>query len=43
MRTGSYDLVWWVAIALAVAAALLNLPVREVPVARLGAAPELAR
>jgi len=40
VATGSYDLVWWTSIALAVVAALLNLPVREVPVARLQAAPE---
>jgi MFS family permease len=40
--TGSYDLVWWISIALAVVAALLNVPVREVPVARLQAAPEVA-
>jgi MFS family permease len=33
--TGSYDAVWWMSVALAVLAALLNLPVREVPVARL--------
>jgi len=40
--TGSYDVVWWLSIALAVAAALLNVPIREVPVARLGVAPEIA-
>jgi len=40
--TGSYDLVWWISIALAVFAALLNVPVREVPVARLQAAAEVA-
>lgn len=33
--TGSYDLVWWLSVALALLAALLNLPIREVPVARL--------
>lgn len=32
--TGSYDLVWWIAIALGVFAALINLPVRESPIAR---------
>jgi MFS family permease len=42
VATGSYDLVWWLSIALALVAALLNLPVREVPVARLQAAPESA-
>ncbi|CAM8648107.1 AraJ Arabinose efflux permease [Comamonadaceae bacterium] len=33
-RTGSYDTVWYIAIALGVAAALVNLPVREAPIAR---------
>ncbi|WP_119353858.1 MFS transporter [Azohydromonas sediminis] len=33
-RTGSYDVVWWIAIALGVAAALVNLPIREQPIAR---------
>jgi MFS family permease len=37
-RTGSYDLVWWIAIALGVAAMLLNLPINERPLARLKAA-----
>ncbi|MFO1223745.1 MAG: MFS transporter [Burkholderiaceae bacterium] len=32
--TGSYDVVWWIAVALGVFAALINLPVREVPIAR---------
>ncbi len=32
--TGSYDLVWWIAVALGVFAALINLPVREAPIAR---------
>ncbi|WP_088279488.1 MFS transporter [Ideonella sp. A 288] len=32
--TGSYDVVWWIAIALGVAAALINLPVRETPIVR---------
>lgn len=32
--TGSYDLVWYIAIALGVFAALANLPVRETPIAR---------
>jgi hypothetical protein len=27
--TGSYDIVWWLAVALGVLAALVNLPVRE--------------
>lgn len=42
VATGSYDLVWWLSIALALVAALLNVPVREVPVARLRAGPEVA-
>jgi MFS family permease len=33
--TGSYDVVWWLSIGLALLAALLNVPVRETPVARL--------
>ncbi len=32
-RTGSYDVVWWIAIALSLLAALLNLPIRETPMA----------
>ena len=39
-HTGSYDLVWYISIALGVVAAALNLPVREAPIARkpMGAA-----
>jgi predicted MFS family arabinose efflux permease len=33
-RTGSYDIVWYIAIALGVFAALVNLPVRETAIAR---------
>ena len=33
-RTGSYDIVWYISIALGVFAALVNLPVRESPIAR---------
>jgi len=33
-RTGSYDLVWYIAIGLGVLAALLNLPIRETAIAR---------
>jgi len=40
-RTGSYDLVWQIAIALSLMATLLNWPIREQPVARLRE-PELA-
>ena len=32
--TGSYDVVWWIAVALGVFAALVNQPVREQPIAR---------
>jgi len=35
-RTGSYDIVWYIAIALGVLAALVNLPVRETPIHRPG-------
>ena len=39
-HTGSYDLVWYISIALGVVAAALNLPVREAPIIRkpMGAA-----
>jgi predicted MFS family arabinose efflux permease len=33
-KTGSYDLVWYIAIALGVFAALVNLPIRETAIAR---------
>ena len=33
-RTGSYDIVWYIAIVLGVFAALVNLPVREAPIVR---------
>ncbi|MBO43865.1 MAG: MFS transporter [Rhodospirillaceae bacterium] len=33
--TGSYNAVWWVAIALGIASALIHLPINEKPVARL--------
>ncbi|ACG74226.1 major facilitator superfamily MFS_1 [Anaeromyxobacter sp. K] len=42
VATGSYELVWWISIALALLAALVNVPVREAPVARAAAAPEPA-
>jgi MFS family permease len=35
--TGSYQAVWWISVALAVLAALLNVPIREAPVERLRA------
>lgn len=37
--TGSYDLVWWISIALGVFAALVNLPVRETAIVRSTAQP----
>ncbi|GAB3762802.1 MFS transporter [Ramlibacter monticola] len=33
-RTGSYDIVWYLSIALGIFAAVVNLPVREAPIAR---------
>ncbi len=33
-RTGSYDIVWYISIALGIFAALVNLPVRETPIHR---------
>ncbi|MBC7956721.1 MAG: MFS transporter, partial [Cytophagales bacterium] len=33
--TGSYDVVWWIAVGLGVFAALVNLPVREAAIARV--------
>jgi MFS family permease len=33
-RTGSYDVVWYIAIALGLFAAMVNLPVREAPISR---------
>lgn len=38
-RTGAYDIVWIISIALGVLAALVNLPVDERPLARLSAQP----
>lgn len=40
-RTGSYDIVWYLAIALGIFAAIVNLPVREGPIRR-GALPQAA-
>jgi MFS family permease len=37
-RTGSYDVVWWLAVALGLFAAVVNLPIRERPVERLATA-----
>jgi len=38
-RTGSYDVVWWLSIALGIFAAAVNLPVKERAILRPGAAP----
>ena len=37
-RTGSYDVIWWVSIALGIASAVINLPIVERPVVRAAAA-----
>jgi predicted MFS family arabinose efflux permease len=37
--TGSYDVVWWIAVALGIFAALVNLPVRETAIVRPAAQP----
>ncbi|AXS39550.1 MFS transporter [Breoghania sp. L-A4] len=34
-RTGSYDVVWWLGVALAAFAAVVHLPIKDSPVARL--------
>jgi len=41
-RTGSYDVVWWIAIALGIFAALVNLQVREGPIVRAAPTPQPA-
>jgi MFS family permease len=38
-RTGSYNMVWWLAILFGVLSALINMPIVEKPVARLALAP----
>ncbi|MDB5953582.1 MAG: putative transporter [Ramlibacter sp.] len=40
-QTGSYDIVWYLSIALGLFAAIVNLPVREAPIAR-APAPQIA-
>ena len=37
-QTGSYDVVWWLGVALGLAAAVLHWPIRDAPVARLNEA-----
>ena len=38
-RTGSYDMVWWLAVLFGVLSAVINLPIVEKPVARIAAQP----
>jgi len=38
-RTGSYDMVWWLAILFGVLSALINIPIVEKPIARAAAVP----
>jgi predicted MFS family arabinose efflux permease len=38
-RTGSYDVVWWLAILFGLLSAAINLPIAEKPVQRLTAVP----
>jgi predicted MFS family arabinose efflux permease len=33
-RTGSYDVIWWLSIALGIISAIINLPIIEKPVVR---------
>jgi MFS family permease len=39
---GSYNVVWWLSVALSFASAAINIPIREEPVARLAAVPAAA-
>jgi predicted MFS family arabinose efflux permease len=38
-RTGSYNMVWWLAILFGVFSALINMPIVEKPVARVAVVP----
>ncbi|MEM0906939.1 MAG: MFS transporter [Pseudomonadota bacterium] len=38
-QTGSYDLLWWIGVALGVFAALVHLPIKDAPAPRLAGAP----
>jgi predicted MFS family arabinose efflux permease len=40
---GSYDLMWWISVALGIGSALLHWPIREQPVPRIAAATAAAR
>jgi MFS family permease len=37
-RTGSYDVIWWLSILLGLLSAVINLPIKEIPVVRPAAA-----
>ena len=37
-QTGSYDVVWWLGVALGLVAAVIHWPIRDTPVARLNEA-----
>jgi len=37
--TGSYDLMWWISVALGIAAGILHLPIADKPVERLKVQP----
>ena len=39
VRTGSYDVVWWLSVLFGLLSAVINLPIVEKPVQRLAAAP----
>ena len=41
--TGSYDVVWWISIALGIVAALINLPIDEREIRRPGASARVRR
>lgn len=38
-ETGSYDMLWWIGVALGLIATLVHLPIRDAPAPRLAAAP----
>jgi predicted MFS family arabinose efflux permease len=38
-RTGSYEVIWWLSIALGVISAIINLPIIEKPVLRAAPVP----
>jgi hypothetical protein len=38
-RTGSYEVIWWLSIALGIISAVINLPIIERPVVRAAPVP----